>query len=431
MRRFLMIFNCKRVSNFIATNNPHKNHFHTHLKPGRANLNLKNCLKTNPIKALLLFHELVRKKVSCIDSYTLLYVIKACTQESLFMEGKQFHAFVIKLGFEPIVFLQTSLMDMYSASANLEGARKMFDEIPSKNVVCWTSLVTACVQNQKPNTALEVFWQMIMANVEPDQVILTVVLSACADVGALDVGEQIHAYIRRKYGLDADLQMTNALLNMYVKCGDVKTAKKLFDGVREKDVTTWTSMIVGLALHGQAEEALRLFAAIEEANRSSRLHKNSRFKNRLLVPNDVTFIGVLMACSHTGKVEDGKRHFRSMVQEYCIKPRLPHYGCMVDLFCRRGLLKEAYDFILAMPIPANAVIWRTLLGSCGIHGNADLAAVAHSRLIELQESVAEDDVVMSNICAANGMWEEKLKLRDEMKQRRIHGWSSIKAGSSL
>ncbi|VFQ76485.1 unnamed protein product [Cuscuta campestris] len=410
MSRFLKPFTGKRVTNF------------TNLKPARANLDLKNYLKTNPTKAVLLFRELLRKKVSCIDSYSLLYVIKSCTQKSLFLEGKQFHAFVVKLGFEPIIFLQTSLTDMYSASANLRGARKVFDEIPSKNVVCWTSLVTAFAHNQKPNRAIEAFWQMLRSNVSADPIILTAVLTACADAGALDVGEQIHADILKKYRKGTDLPLETALLNMYAKCGDLSTAKTLFHGMRKKDVATWTSMILGLAFHGQAEEALRIFASMEEHN------KSHRAEGITVPPNDVTFIGVLMACSHTGRVAEGKRYFRTMVKDYCIKPRVSHYGCMVDLLCRNGMVKEAYCFIMEMPIPPSAVIWRTLLGSCGIHGDAKLAAMAHGKLVEMGEALAGDHVMLSNICAAKGMWEEKARLRNDMRQRRIPGRSSIKTG---
>ncbi|XP_049395498.1 putative pentatricopeptide repeat-containing protein At1g74400 [Solanum stenotomum] len=398
-----------------------------HLKPTRINLSLKSYLKSNPIKTILLFSDLLRKKISAVDSYSLLYVIKACAKKSLGTEGQQTHTLVIKLGYEPIIFLQTSLMDMYAATTNVADVHKVFDEIPNKNVVCWTSLISAYMRNQKPYRAIEIFRQMQMDGVEPDQVTFTVSLSACADMGALDKGVWIHDLISRKPEFSEDLSLMNALVNMYVKCGDIRKAMLVFDNIRVKDVRTWTSMIVGHALHGQAEEALRLFSTLEEENKL-RSSQSRGTKDQLLVPNDVMFIGVLMACSHAGIVEEGKRYFRSMIEEYGIKPRLSHFGCMVDLLCRLGLLKEAYSFILAMPIQPNAVIWRTLLGASGVHGNEELAAVAQSKLRELNASLVGDDVALSNIYAAKGMWEEKIMLRHEMTQRRTPGCSSVEVG---
>lgn len=237
----------------------------------------------------------------------------------------------------------------------------------------------------------------------------------------------IHDLISRKLEFSEDLSLMNALLNMYVKCGDIRKSELLFVNIRIKDVRTWTSMIVGHALHGQAEEALRLFSALEEENKL-RSSQSRGTKDQLLVPNDVMFIGVLMACSHAGMVEEGKRYFRCMIEEYGIKPRLSHFGCMVDLLSRRGLLKEAYSFILAMPIQPNAVIWRTLLGASGVHGNEELAAVAQSKLCELGASLVGDDVALSNIYAAKGMWEEKIMLRHDMTQRRTPGCSSVEVG---
>ncbi|WMV21779.1 hypothetical protein MTR67_015164 [Solanum verrucosum] len=398
-----------------------------HLKPTRINLSLKSYLKSNPIKTVLLFSDLLRKKISAVDSYSLLYVIKACAKKSLGTEGQQTHTLVIKLGYEPIIFLQTSLMDMYAATTNVADVHTVFDEIPNKNVVCWTSLISAYMRNQKPYRAIEIFRQMQMDGVEPDQVTFTVSLSACADMGALDKGVWIHDLISRKPEFSEDLSLMNALVNMYVKCGDIRKAMLVFDNIRVKDVRTWTSMIIGHALHGQAEEALRLFSTLEEENKL-RSSQSRGTKDQLLVPNDVMFIGVLMACSHAGMVEEGKRYFRSMIEEYGIKPRHSHFGCMVDLLCRLGLLKEAYSFILAMPIQPNAVIWRTLLGASGVHGNEELAAVAQSKLRELNASLVGDDVALSNIYAAKGMWEDKIMLRYEMTQRRTPGCSTVEVG---
>lgn len=298
---------------------------------------------------------------------------------------------------------------MYAEGGNLFDAHQVFDEIPKKNIICWTSLISAYVENHKSNKGLDLFRLMLMNNVEPDQIVLTTALSACADTGGLEMGEWIHDFVRRKQGMKIDLCLNNALINMYAKCGDIVNARKLFDNTRNKDVTTWTSMIVGHAVHGQAHEALQLFSEM----------------NFNVSPNDVTFIGVLMACSHAGLVEEGKRHFQSMTNDYGIEPREPHFGCMVDLLCRSGHLREAYDFIMEMSGPPNAVMWRTLLGACSLHGDLELATEVRDKLINLDPGYVGDSVALSNIYADKEMWDKKIIIRNQIKQSKAHGFSSI------
>lgn len=303
--------------------------------------------------------------------------------------------------------------------ANLADAHQVFDEMPTRNVFCWTVLISAYVHNKKPHTALKLFKEMQMDNVVPDHVTLTVVLSACADLGALDMGKWIHNFIDGSEKLNKDLSLYNCLLNMYTKCGDIETAKVLFDNIKRKDVTTWTSMITGYAIHGQAEQALALFTKMTDS------------KVTKIVPNDVTFIGVLMACSHVAKVDDGKRYFKSMIHDYGLKPRLSHFGCMVDLLCRAGCLQEAKDFILEMPVKPNAVLWRTLLGACSVCGDVDLAEEARARLVEFEENLAGDDVIMGNVYASRGIWDKKEVVRNRVSERRTPGCSWIEVGSEI
>ncbi|KAK7257183.1 hypothetical protein RIF29_30966 [Crotalaria pallida] len=397
---------------------------HYSIKPPSPNHTLKNHLDSKShTKVLHHFRFLLRQR--SINSFSLLFALKACNHKHSSFQGKQLHALIIKFGYQPIVQLHTLLLRMYAQWGNLCEAHQVFDEIPSKNSVCWTSLISAYVDNHKPNKALEVFRLMKMNNVEPDQVTLTVALSACADTGALEMGEWIHDFLQSKRGLKIDLCLNNALINMYAKCGDVVTARRLFDSTRKKDVTTWTSMIVGHALHGQAHKALQLFSEMKTRGREK---KNWNSSSYVINPNDVTFIGVLMACSHAGLVEEGKGHFRSMIEDYGIRPREPHFGCMVDLFCRAGHLRDAYDFIMEMPGPANAVIWRTLLGACSLHGELELGAEVRHKLLKLDPNYVGDSVAMSNIYANKGMWNNKVIVRNQIKRSRAPGCSSIEVG---
>ncbi|GMH01376.1 hypothetical protein Nepgr_003215 [Nepenthes gracilis] len=419
-----------KVIQISATTSVPRAELPINLRPPKSNQTLKWYLKTNStMKALFFFRQLLRQNPSAVDSYSLMFVLKACTLVSS-STGRQLHAIVKKLGLEPIIFLQTCLVDLYSMMGNLGGAHQIFDEIPRKNTVCWTSLISAYANNNKHSKALKLFMQMQVNNVEPDQVTLTVALAACASLGALAMGEWIHAYIRRSE-LKADLCLNNALINMYVKCGGIEKARTLFCSVMEKDVTTWTSMIVGHALYGQAEDALELFAKMTGRKYGADKSKDFSQRSMLVVPNNVTFLGVLMACSHAGMVEEGKRHFRSMIHGYGLKPTLSHFGCMVDLLCRSGFVREAYDFILGMPVHPNAVIWRTLLGACFLHGKVELGEEARRQLFGLEPAYAGDDIALCNMYAANGLWTEKMMTRDRLKYRRAPGCSLIEAGSEI
>ncbi|MED6217488.1 hypothetical protein PIB30_018122 [Stylosanthes scabra] len=186
-------------------------------------------------------------------------------------------------------------------------------------------------------------------------------------------------------------------------------------------------MIVGHALHGQAHEALELFSEMNKGRDKS--NRSSESLN--IVPNDVTFIGVLMACSHAGLVEKGKQYFKSMIEVYGIRPREAHFGCMVDLLCRGGCLRDAYDIIMEMPMQPNAVIWRTLLGACSLHGELELAMEVRQKLLKLEPNYVGDSVALSNIYADKGMWNNKMIARNQIKQSRPPGCSSIEVESRV
>lgn len=398
---------------------------HYHTKSLKSNHTLKHYLESGEtIKALLNFRHRYRQSPSFIDSFSVLFAIKASSaQKASSFDGKQIHALVRKLGFYTIIQIQTSLVGFYSAAGDIDDARQVFDEKPEKkNLVLWTAMISAYAENEKTVEAIKLFQRMEVENIELDEVIVTVALSACADLGAVQMGERIYGSIKRKRRLAMDLTLRNSLLNMYVKSGEIEKARKLFDETMRKDVTTYTSMIFGYALNGQAQESLELFKKMKTIDQSQDI---------VITPNDVTFIGVLMACSHGGLVEEGERHFRSMIEDYNLKPRDAHFGCMVDLFCRSGRLKEAHEFINQMPISPNVVIWRTLLGACSLYGNVELGEEVQRRIFELDSDHVGDYVALSNIYASKGMWDEKLKMRDRVRKRRVSGKSWIELGSII
>ncbi|XP_019083363.1 PREDICTED: putative pentatricopeptide repeat-containing protein At1g74400 [Camelina sativa] len=397
-----------------------------HTKSLKSNHTLKHYLESGePIKALLNFRHRFRKSPSFIDSFSVLFAIKASSaQKGSSFDGRQIHTIVRKLGFNTVIQIQTSLVGFYSAASDVDDARQVFDEtLEKQSIVLWTAMISAYNENHRSVEAIELFQRMEAEKIELDEVIVTVALSACADLGAVQMGERIYSCgVKRKRRMGMDLTLRNSLLNMYVKSGEVEKARKLFDETIGKDVTTYTSMIFGYALNGQAQESLELFKKMKTIDQS---------QDVVITPNDVTFIGVLMACSHGGLVEEGKRHFKSMTEDYNLKPREAHFGCMVDLFCRSGHLKDAHEFINQMPIKPNAVLWRTLLSACCLQGNVELGEEVQRRIFELDHDHVGDYVALSNIYASKGMWDEKWKMRDRVRKRRVPGKSWIELGSII
>ncbi|XP_022762651.1 pentatricopeptide repeat-containing protein At4g21065 [Durio zibethinus] len=307
---------------------------------------------------------------------------------------------------------------MYAACGLVDTAYKVFELIPEKDVVAWNSVINGFALNGKPNEALTLFREMGLEGVEPDGFTLLSLLSACAEVGALALGRRVHVYMV-KVGLTDNLHVNNALLDLYAKCGSIREAKKVFDEMEERNVVSWSSLIVGLAVNGFGNEALQLF------NEMGRVG---------LVPSEATFVGVLYACSHCGMVDEGFRYFKKMKEEYGILPRIEHYGCMVDLLGRAGLVKEAYQYIQSMPMKPNAVIWRTLLGACTIHGHLTLAEYARARVLKLEPGCSGDYVLLSNLYASEQRWSDAHIMRRKMLRegvKKVPGYSLVELGNHV
>ncbi|XP_021651741.2 pentatricopeptide repeat-containing protein At1g74630 isoform X2 [Hevea brasiliensis] len=295
----------------------------------------------------------------------------------------------------------------------LELARKMFMEMPVKDDVSWSTIIVGFAHNGYFDEAFGFFRKLQRDGTRPNEVSLTGVLSACGQAGAFEFGKILHGFIE-KAGLIWIISVNNALLDAYSKCGNLSMARLVFERMPEKkSIVSWTSMMVGLAMHGHGEEAIRLF------------HEMERSETR---PDGITFISLLYACSHAGLIEQGCEYFNKMRDVYNIKPAIEHYGCMVDLYGRAGQLQKAYEFVFQMPIPPNDIIWRTLLGACSIHGNVKLAEKVKERLSELDPNNSSDHVLLSNIYAVAGKWKDVAAVRRSMTDQRIKktpGWSMI------
>ncbi|XP_008778435.3 pentatricopeptide repeat-containing protein At5g66520-like [Phoenix dactylifera] len=344
------------------------------------------------------------------DSFTYPFLLRACTSLA---QGKGVHSLIIKSGdLGSNVHAQTSLVTFYSNFGELECARRAFDRMPERNVVSWTAMVTGYVRHERYDDGLALFHQMHASDVEPNEMTLVDVLSACANLGAYEMGKWVHNHIERNV-IVMNPTLGTALVDMYAKCGHIGKAAWVFGSLPERAIFTWNAMIGGLARHGLGEKALERFSEMQRVG---------------MRPDDITLIAVLSACVHSGLVEKGKDYFYSMEMEFGIKPNIKHYGCLVDLLGRAGLLNDAYDVVLGMPMEPNGVVWGTLLHCCATHANVEMAETVMEHLVELEPFNDGNYVLMSNIYASKQRWIDVAKVRRFMKDRGVlktPGCSSI------
>ncbi|KAL6603220.1 hypothetical protein ACP70R_043581 [Stipagrostis hirtigluma subsp. patula] len=298
----------------------------------------------------------------------------------------------------------TSIVVAYSRSGDMGSAEKVFQGCPVKDMVAWTAMVTGYAQNAMPMKALETFEQMAAAGMAIDEVSLTGAISACAQLGAVRRAAWVHE-IAEQNGFGRNVVVGSGLVDMYAKCGLIDEARRVFEGMPEKNVYTYSSMIVGLASHGKANNAIALFSDM--------------VRRADVEPNHVTFIGVLTACSHAGMVKQGRYYFAQMKDKYGIFPSADHYACMVDLLGRAGLVNEALDLVKSMAVEPHGGVWGALLGACRIHGNIEVAKVAAEHLFALEPDGIGNYVLLSNTLASAGEWDEVSKVRKLMRNRRL------------
>ncbi|XP_020520244.1 pentatricopeptide repeat-containing protein At3g47530 [Amborella trichopoda] len=376
-------------------------------------------LSESPEKALF-FYKQMRKIGVNTDAFASSFTLKSCANLLAVFEGKQIHCRIIQDGYEPDVFLLTSLMDMYARCHHRDDAHRVFDIMPRRDTVVWNVLISCFLQNSRTRDAMKLFEKMVTEDgAHPDNVTCLLTLQACANLGALDLGERVHEYMDQR-GIGNAINLCNSLIDMYAKCGCLDKAYIVFREMMKRNVVTWTTMISGLAMHGHGRMALDAFDAMLRSG---------------VEPDEHTLTGVLSACSHAGLVDDGHAHFHDLIHgKYKIVPNLHHYGCMVDLLGRAGMLEQAYGIISSMHAKPDATIWRTLLGACRIHGHACLGEKVMGHLVELKAQQAGDYVLLTNIYASKGNWDGVANLRKVMKDDGIQtspGWSSIEANGEI
>ncbi|XP_077211678.1 tetratricopeptide repeat (TPR)-like superfamily protein [Tasmannia lanceolata] len=336
------------------------------------------------------------------DGITVASVLSAYTCLGLLDRGIKLHEFASRRRLILYPIVGNMFIHMYSKSKRIDKALEVFNRMPEKNVISWTSIILGSQINQRSFEALN-FFRLMQFDLKPNSVTLIAALSACASIGALMCGKEIHAHALRR-GLGFEGFVPNALLYMYVNCGRMEHVHTQFSMHEAKDVASWNIVLTGCARRGHGDLAVELFNKMREVGVS---------------PDEITFIALLCACSRSGMVSEGWEYFNNMSEEYFVTPNLKHYTCMVDLMGRAGQLEEAHDFIKKMPKEPDAAVWGALLNACRIHRQVELGQIAAQFIFELDSESVGYYVLLCNLYADDGRWDEVARVRRLIRERGL------------
>ncbi|XP_061353530.1 pentatricopeptide repeat-containing protein At3g62890-like [Gastrolobium bilobum] len=395
--------------------------------------------------SLVVFRLLTRDTGIFPNRYSFVFSFSACGNGLCVQEGEQVRVHSMKFGLENNVFVVNALIGMYGKWGLVEEGRKVFEWAVDKDLYSWNTMIAACVGSGDMSQAKELFdgmqeqdvvsWSTIIAGYvqvgcfmealdffhkmlrvgpKPNEYTLVSALAACSNLVALDQGKWIHVYIGRSE-IKMNERLLASIIDMYAKCGEIESASRVFcEHNVKRRVWPWNAMIGGFATHGKPNEAINVF---------------EQMKVEKVSPNKVTFIALLNACSHGYMIEEGKLYFRLMVSDYGINPEIEHYGCMVDLLSRAGLLKEAEDMISSMPMAPDVAIWGALLNACRIYKDMERGYRIGRIIKEMDPNHIGCHVLLGNIYSTSGRWNEARMLREKNEissdRKKIPGCSSI------
>ncbi|CAN6442161.1 unnamed protein product [Victoria cruziana] len=355
-----------------------------------------------------------------VNRHVFASILRACATLFALEQGRQVQASIIKIGLNKDMNVCNSLIDMYRRSFCMNEAEKVFDEMPVQDDVSWNALIRGYSQTGEGDKAFELFEMMKQEEVYPDCFSYVGILSACTGAVSLKKGSSVHACVVQN-GFDQNVSIGNALVDMYAKCGSIKDASKVFERMSSRNVISWNAMVTGYAQHGCADEALDLFQKMQQAG---------------MMPDHITYIAVLSACSRVGLVGEGISHFGSMTVEHGVVAVEEHYACMIDILSRAGWLDEAHGFMNEMPVQPSGMMWRTLLAASKSHGNTELGAKAAYQVLDRGVNDPASHVLLSNIYAMSEKWVNVKVVRDDMRNKGVQkkpgcSWIEINDGMDI
>ncbi|KAL6909540.1 hypothetical protein ACP4OV_001821 [Aristida adscensionis] len=350
-----------------------------------------------------------------LNEFAFSIALGACESIGL---GRQIHCSAIKHNLLTDTRVSNDLLSMYGRNGFVEELEAVLDNIVNTDHVSWTAAISANFQNGFSEKAVQLLSKMHSKGFTPNDYAFSSGLSSCANLALLDQGRQFHC-LALKLGCDSNICTGNALINMYSKCGQIGSARLAFDVMDLHDITSWNSLIHGLAQHGDASLALEAFSEMCSSGTK---------------PDDSTFLGVLVGCNHAGLLKEGERFFTLMIDQYGMTPTPGHYACMIDMLGRNGRFGEALHMIEMMPFEPDALIWKTLLASCKLHRNLEIGKLAADKLMEISERDSASYVLMSNIYAMHEEWQDAGRVRrrmEEMGVKKDAGWSWIEVKNEV
>ncbi|PIN15067.1 hypothetical protein CDL12_12298 [Handroanthus impetiginosus] len=400
-----------------------------------------------------------REAVACFSTMLLLdirpneYTFGTVLHSSIALKdlhlGKQMHSYAKKIGLSPNVFVGSAILDLYVKLSNTGDAVRAFNDIhepnvvsyatllrgyiregwfdeavvffrsmPEKNVVSWNTMISGCSQTGKNEEAVNFLVEMLREGVIPSESTFPCAIIAAANVGALGIGRSIHACAVKFLG-NLCLFLANSLISFYAKCGSMEESLFIFNKMRERNIVSWNAMICGYAQNGEGNGAIEIYEKMTEEG---------------IQPNSVTFLGLLLACTHVGLVNEGYKYFNKVRYEdpSLLKPE--HYACMIDLLSRSGRFHEAQRFLQDLPFDPGVGFWKALLGGCQVHSNLELGEVAARKILELDPRDVSSYVMLSNAHSVAGRWQNVLSIRQKMREKglsRIPGSSWIEVKSKV
>ena len=372
-----------------------------------------------PEEALILFKKMQQEEGLLADSIAVVSVASAVGQLGDVRNAHTVHGYAFRKSLIEELCVGNSILAMHTKCGNTEKARLVFDMMMERDVISWNSMLSGYTQNGQATEALLLFDEMRDSDCQPTPVTALIMVSACAYLGFRHLGRKFHDFIVDSR-MEIDTNLSNALMDMYAKCGDLEKAVDLFNGIppTERNAGSWNVLISGYGMHGHGKEALELFSRMQEEG---------------VEPNHFTFTSILSACSHAGLIDEGRKCFAEM-KRLSVTLEDKHHACVVDMLGRAGLLQEAFDLIKEMPSPPSDGVWGALLLGCKIHGNMELGKTAASNLLQLEPNHTGYYVLMSNIYAASNKWKEVWKLRQDMKNKGLKkpaAFSMIEYGKDI
>ncbi|KAA8531700.1 hypothetical protein F0562_006583 [Nyssa sinensis] len=345
-------------------------------------------------EVMVLFGQMIKEDQKP-NYVTLLNILPMCYTQ---LQGKSIHAYASRTGNVLEAPLLTSLILMYARFENINSCLLLFDMGKKRNISLWNAIMSVHVQRKNAKKAVGFFYELLQMQMEPDYVTVLNLISACSQLNNLNLTNAIMAYVIHN-GFDKDVVISNALIDLYARCGNISIARKIFDEILEKDAISWSVMINAHGLHGDGEAALALLSQMQLLG---------------MKPDDITYLSILSACSHAGLVVQGQMIFNSMVAGG-ILPRMEHYACMVDLLGRTGHVKEANCIVKNMPHGPSESLLESLLGACIVHGNVEIGEEIGKLLLEMDPKNSGSYVMLYNLYATAGRWTDANKVRSNME----------------